>query len=171
MPAPSTVDDVVATTDVSLNSELEVIRRLNESAGRQGRRHRIVIMIELGDLREGILPGNLIRFYKQVFELPHVDVLGIGANLGCFSGSVPTVDQFTQLSLYRELLELKFEHKLPMISGGSTAVLPLFLQGGLPRAINHFRIGEALFLGSDLINGGTLEGLRYDAVLLKAENC
>ncbi|MBN2447567.1 MAG: alanine racemase [Phycisphaerae bacterium] len=169
VPAPSSVDEVVAVTNVSLNSELEVIRQINESAGQQSRKHRVVIMIELGDLREGILPGSLIRFYKQVFELPHVEVIGIGTNLGCFSGSVPTVDQFMQLALYRELLELKFEHKLPLISGGSTAVLPLLLQGSLPRAINHFRIGEALFLGTDLINGGTLEGLRSDAVLLNAE--
>ena len=169
VPTPSSVDEVAASADVSLNSELAVIRALNEAAGKHGKVHRIVIMIELGDLREGILPGSLVRFYRQVFDLPHVEVLGIGANLGCFSGSVPTIDQFTQLALYRELLELKFDRKLPMISAGSTAVLPLLQQGVLPRGINHFRIGEALFLGSDLINGGTLNGLRSDVVLLKAE--
>jgi predicted amino acid racemase len=165
----SSVKEVASLADVSLNSEIEVIKILNEEAKRLNKIHRIIIMIELGDLREGILPGSLTRFYEQVFELPNIEVIGIGANLGCLAGAVPNVDQFTQLSLYRELLELKFQRKLPMISGGSSSVLPLFLEGGLPKAINHFRIGEAIFLGTDLVNGGTLPGLRDDVVLLEAE--
>ncbi|MCK4656235.1 MAG: alanine racemase, partial [candidate division Zixibacteria bacterium] len=134
----SSVKEVANLADVSLNSEIEVIKILNEEAERLNKIHRIIIMIELGDLREGILPGSLTRFYEQVFELPNIEVIGIGANLGCLAGAVPNVDQFTQLSLYRELLELKFRRKLPMISGGSSSVLPLLLEGTLPKAINHF---------------------------------
>lgn len=169
VPDLTSVSEVVRLTDVSLNSEIRIIEALNEEARRLGRMHGVVIMIELGDLREGILPGSLIDFYKYVFELSHIEVKGIGANLGCLAGAVPTVDQFMQLALYRELLELKFEHPLPLISAGSSAVLPLLVSGQLPRAINHFRIGEAIFLGNDLINGGQLPGLRGDAVVLEAE--
>lgn len=169
LPHLSIVPDVVALADVSLNSEIEVIRRLDAEARRRNRLHRIIIMIELGDLREGILPGHLVQFYKQVFELPNIEVLGIGANLGCLAGAVPNIDQFMQLILYRELLELKFGHTLPLISAGSSAVLPLVLDGKLPGAINHFRIGESLFLGTDLISGGVLSGLRDDVVTLEAE--
>ncbi len=169
VPDPSSVDEVAALADVSLNSEIEIIRALNARAKELGYIHRVVIMIELGDLREGILPGTLVEFYEEIFELSNIDCVGIGANLGCLSGAVPNVDQFMQLALYRELLELKFHRKLPMISAGSTAVLPLLLDRALPKAINHFRIGEAIFLGTDLINGGTLPGLRDDAVLLEAE--
>jgi predicted amino acid racemase len=165
----SSVARVARFSDVSLNSEIEVIRSLNMEAKKLDRIHKIIIMIELGDLREGILPGSLVKFYERIFELPHIEVLGIGANLGCLAGAVPNVDQFTQLVLYRELLELKFHRKLPMISAGSSAVLPLLLEGNLPRAINHFRIGEAIFLGTDLVNGGTLPQLRNDVVLLEAE--
>ncbi|MBN1423767.1 alanine racemase [Candidatus Fermentibacteria bacterium] len=165
----SSVAKVARFADVSLNSEVEVIRSLNDEAKKLDRIHKIIIMIELGDLREGILPGSLVKFYERVFELPNVEVLGIGANLGCLAGAVPNVDQFTQLALYRELLELKFHRKLPMISAGSSAVLPLLLEGKLPRAINHFRIGEAIFLGTDLVNGGSLPTLRNDVVLLDAE--
>jgi len=126
-------------------------------------------MIELGDLREGILPGSLMDFYKHVFQLSHIDVKGIGANLGCLAGAVPTVDQFMQLVLYRELLELKFQHRLPLISAGTSAALSLVLERQLPKAINHFRIGEAIFLGTDLVKGGILPGLRGDAIVLEAE--
>ncbi|MFH2055368.1 MAG: alanine racemase [bacterium] len=169
VPDLSAVGDVARWADVSLNSEHEVITALNEAARKLGKIHKVIIMIELGDLREGILPGTLVDFYQRVFELDHIEVIGVGANLGCLAGVVPNVDQFMQLILYRELLELKFGHKLPLISAGSSVVLPLLLEGQLPRAINHFRIGEAIFLGTDLVNGGTLEGLRDDVYLLRAE--
>ena len=161
--------DVVRLTEVSLNSEIQIIESLNDQARKQDKMHGVIIMIELGDLREGILPGSLIDFYKYVFQFPNIDVKGIGANLGCMAGAVPTVDQFMQLVLYRELLELKFQHSLPLISAGSSSVLPLVLKKQLPRAINHFRIGESIFLGTDLINGGILPGLRGDAIVLEAE--
>ena len=168
-PHLTAVPSIVELADVSLNSELKIIGALNDEAGRQGKLHRVIIMIELGDLREGILPGSLVSFYHKVFELEHTEVLGIGSNLGCLSGAVPNVDQLMQLVLYRELLELKFGKRLQMISAGSSAVLPLLLEGRVPRPINHFRIGEAIFLGTDLVNGGFLEGLRTDAVTLSAE--
>ncbi|MEA3409870.1 MAG: alanine racemase [Candidatus Eisenbacteria bacterium] len=168
-PHSSAIDDVVRLSDVSLNTELEIIRELDEEAGRQGVVHRVVIMIELGDLREGILPGKLPQTYKQIFELPNTSVIGIGANLGCLGGVVPSVDQLMQLVLYRELLELKFDRKLELISAGSSSSLSLLVDGSLPKQINHFRVGESLFLGTNLILGGTLEGLRGDAVRLEAE--
>jgi predicted amino acid racemase len=163
------VRSVVEVSDVSLNSELRVIDEIDRVAAELGKIHHIIIMIELGDLREGILPGSLIEFYNHVFKLDHVEVLGIGANLGCLAGVIPTVDQMMQLVLYRELLQLKFNHSLHLISAGSSAVLPMLLEGRVPRPINHFRIGESVYLGSDLIHGGLLAGLRDDAFTLEAE--
>lgn len=169
LPHLSAVQAIVELADVSLNSEREIIQALNAEARRQNKMHRIIVMIELGDLREGILPGSLVAYYRDIVQLSNVTMVGIGANLGCLAGAVPSVDQLTQLSLYRELLELKFERELAMISAGSSAVLPLLLRGGVPQVCNHFRIGEAAFLGTDLVYGGTLPGLRADAVTLDAE--
>ena len=168
-PHSSALDDVVRLCDVSLNSELQIVKELDKEARVQERIHRVIVMIELGDLREGILPGKLLHTYDEIFELPNIEVIGIGANLGCLGGVVPSVDQFMQLALYRELLELKFERKLPLISAGSSSSLPLLLEGKLPKQINHFRVGESIFLGTDLIHGGTLVGLRDDVVRLDAE--
>lgn len=169
VPHLSSVGDVARVAGVSLNSETMTIKALSQEASRQGKKHRIIIMIELGDLREGILPGSLVRFYEEVFDLPHLEVLGIGSNLGCISGQIPTVDQYMQLVLYRELLELKFGRRLPLISAGSSVALRMMLDGQLPKAINHFRIGESLFLGNDLISGEPLPGLRTDTIVLEAE--
>jgi ornithine racemase len=168
LPHLPAIGEIISLADVSLNSEIKIIKALNEEARIQEKVHRIIVMIELGDLREGILPGSLINFYEQIFELTNIEVLGIGANVGCLSGAIPNIDQLTQLTLYRELLELKFDRKLPVISAGSSAVLPLLQEGKVPKSINHFRIGEAVFLGTDLVNGGTLKGLRNDAITLEA---
>ncbi|MBN2360983.1 MAG: alanine racemase, partial [Deltaproteobacteria bacterium] len=169
VPNLASIGEVARRSGISLNSETRTIEALNAEAARHGQTHRIIIMIELGDLREGILPGSLIRFYEQVFELPHIAVVGIGSNFGCISGQVPTVDQYMQLVLYRELLELKFGHKLPFISAGSSVSLPMLLDKQLPKSINHFRIGESLFLGNNLISGAPLPGLRTDTVVLETE--
>ncbi|MBN2587053.1 MAG: alanine racemase [Candidatus Fermentibacteraceae bacterium] len=168
-PSQSQLKEVVSLTDVSLNTELGTVKKLNRTAAEMGMVHRVILMIELGDLREGILPGALVKLYNEVFQLDSIEVLGIGANLGCFSGTVPSVDQLMQLILYRELLELKFQKDLPVISAGSSVVLPFLLEGQVPSAINHFRVGEAILLGTDLINGGTIFGLRDDAFILEAE--
>ncbi len=169
LPNLSELDSIIELSDVSLNSELRIIKELNKRAGEFGKTHRVIIMIELGDLREGILPGNLVEFYKNVFDLENIEVLGIGANVGCLAGMVPSIDQLMQLILYKELLELKFNKKLSVISAGSSALLPLLLEGKVPKAINHFRIGESVLLGTDLINGKLLDGLRNDVFTLRAE--
>ncbi len=169
LPHYPALEKVVRLADVSLNTEFEIIEALNQEAVRQDKIHRIIIMIELGDLREGVLPGSLIPLYERVFELSNIEVLGIGSNLGCLSGAVPNLDQFSQLAMFRELLQLKFKRPLPLISGGTSAVIPMLRDGILPKAINHFRVGESVFLGTDLINGDWLAGLRHDAVTLDVE--
>ena len=169
LPHLSAVTEVVRHANVSLNSEMEIIEALGREAIAQDKPHHIVIMIELGDLREGILPGSLIKFYEAVFEVPGVKVKGVGAQVGCLAGAVPNIDQVAQLLLYRELLELKFQRKLPIISAGSSNFLPLLLEGKIPRGVNHYRIGESLFLGTDLVSGGTIPGFRDDVVTLEAE--
>ncbi|MCB1187921.1 alanine racemase [bacterium] len=169
LPHFSAIPEIVERCEVSLNSEIDIIEAINLEARRQGRMHRIIIMIELGDLREGILPGSLVEFYEHVFSLSNIEVLGIGSNLGCLSGAVPSVEQMMQLALYRELLELKFKHPLPMISAGSSAWLPMLPEGRVPKEMNHFRIGESVFLGTDLISGGCLPDLHDDAITLEGE--
>lgn len=168
-PALSQIHRVVASCTGSLNSEMPTIQALNEEAARQRKRHCIIIMIELGELREGVLPRNLVRFYEAVLAMENIEVMGIGTNIGCLHGSVPTVDQFMQLVLYRELLELKFKVDLPWISAGTSVSIPAMLKGQLPKEINHCRIGETLFLGNDLASKETLKDLRSDVFELKTE--
>ena len=105
------VGKMVEFADVSLNSELETIRWISEEAVRQGKKHKIIIMVETGDLREGVMGEQLLDFYSQVFNLPNIEVIGLGTNLNCLNGVMPSTDKLIQLALYKQIIELKFNKK------------------------------------------------------------
>lgn len=169
-PAPKkSIPDIIKFADVSFETELDIIRLLSAEAVRQQKIHKIIIMIEMGDLREGVMGEELINFYAQVFELPGISVIGLGANFNCLHGVMPTQDKLIQLSLYTQIIEAKFNRKIPWISGGTSVTIPLLFTHQLPKGINHFRIGEALFFGLNLFTGETFEGMHHDVFELSAE--
>ncbi|MGC9314606.1 MAG: alanine racemase [bacterium] len=167
-PAHDSVTTVVKNADISFNSAYETIEKLSEEAGKLGKTHRVLIMIEMGELREGILRENLVEFYKKTFELPNIHVNGIGTNLGCMYGVEPNYDKLIQLSLYKELLECKFGHEIALISGCSSITLPLVSRGKIPRLTNHFRIGEAAFFGTSPLNNKKFRNLSTTAFEYRA---
>lgn len=167
-PHISEADEIVRSSHVSLNTELDALHALDRAAGKQGRTHHAVVMVELGELREGVLPSALVPFVRQANEMEHVEIIGIGANLGCLSGTVPTIEQLSPLPLYSRLLEHELGRRLPLVSAGTSVVLSALQQGNVPEGINHYRIGEAAFLGTDLIHGGLLDEL-HGVVTLEAE--
>lgn len=168
-PAKKSIRSIVLYSDISLNTEIETIFLLNEEAKRHDKIHKIILMIELGELREGIMGDDLIDFYKHVFELKHIEVVGIGTNLTCMNGILPNSDKLIQLSLYKQLIEAKFNRKIDFISGGSSVTIPLISLQILPKAINHFRIGEALFMGTTPFDNLPFENLKTDLFELNTE--
>lgn len=155
--------------DVSFETELDTIRMLSEEAVRQNKIHKIIIMVEMGDLREGVMGDDLISFYEKVFDLPGTSVIGLGANFNCLHGVMPTKDKLVQLSLYKQLIEATFNKKIPWVSGGTSVTIPLLFNHQLPNSINHFRVGEALFFGLNLFTGETFEGMHDDVFELETE--
>ncbi len=146
-PAEIYADEVVKYADISLNSSLSTIETLNKAAKNQNKIHQIIIMIELGELREGVAREEILDFYERVFNLSNIEIIGIGSNLGCMYGVEPTYDKLMQLSLYKELISAKFNKELKYVSGGTSITLPLLENKIVPKEINHFRIGEAVFFG------------------------
>ncbi|MDX1617376.1 MAG: alanine/ornithine racemase family PLP-dependent enzyme [Balneolaceae bacterium] len=168
-PPKDILESVVRYADVSLNTELSTLHALSEEAKRQGKTHKVIIMIEMGDLREGVMRDDLIDFYEKVFELPHVEVIGLGTNLNCMHGVMPDEDKLIQLALYKNIIELRFDRTIPLVSGGTTVTIPLLLQDRLPKGINHFRVGEALFFGKNLFTGGTIDGMHEGVMELYSQ--
>jgi len=168
-PAKRAISSVVKYADISMNTEIETIKLLSEEARKQNKTHGIIIMIELGELREGILGEHFLQFYANVFKLDHIKVVGIGTNLSCLYGVLPNHDKLIQLSLYEQLIEARFNKQIPYVSGGSSVTIPLILKKLLPKAINHFRVGETLFLGTDVYNDTTLKHMNPDVFRLYGE--
>ena len=168
-PPKRSIKSVVKYADVSFNSESRTIQMLSEEAVRQKKIHKVTIMIELGDLREGIMGSNLISFYEKVFNLPNIEVVAIGANLNCLHGVMPSQDKLVIMSLYKRLIEATFNKKIPFVSGGTSVTLPLLFKKQVPQAVNHFRIGETLFFGNNLVTGNRIKGMKEDVFRLYTE--
>ena len=168
-PAKRSIEKIVRYADISFNTEIYTIQLLSDEAVKQKKIHKIIIMIEMGDLREGVMGEELIAFYGTILQMPNIEISGIGTNLNCLSGVMPTQDKLIQLSLYKQLIEAKFNISIPFVSGGTSVAIPLILKNANPLAVNHFRIGEALFFGKDLFTGDTIEGMHNDVFKLYAE--
>ena len=162
-PAKMYADDIIKYADISLNSSFTTIIALNNSAKKLNKIHQIIIMVELGELREGIKRTELMSFYEKVFKLSNIDIIGIGSNLGCMYGVEPTYDKLLQLSLYKELISAKFNKNLKYVSGGTSITLPLIEKKSVPKDINHFRIGEAIFFGVSPLDNKQFKELSIDA--------
>lgn len=161
-PSKRYISSIVEFADISLNTEIETIKLLSKEAKKQNKTHQIIIMIELGELREGIMRENIVEFYSKIFELENIRVVGIGTNLTCLNGVLPNQDKLIQLGLYKQLIELKFGKKIPYVSGGSSVTIPLVLDGILPKDVNHFRVGETLFLGTDVYHNTPYDNMEHE---------
>jgi predicted amino acid racemase/arginase family enzyme len=140
-------EDVVRNVDVSLQSELATMREISRVAERLGRVHDIILMVDLGDLREGIWPSDLLATVEQVMELKGIRIAGIGTNLTCFGAIVPTEDNLNQLIGHAYKVERLTGSHLDFVSGGNSSSLPLLLAGRMPKGVNNLRIGEAILQG------------------------
>ncbi len=123
----------------------------------------------LGEVGEGVMGDDLLDFYGKVFELPNISIVGIGTNLNCLNGIMPSQDKMVQLALYKQLIEVKFNRKIPWVSGGTTVAVPMLIKHQIPNSINHFRIGEALYFGKDIFTDGIIKGMRSDVFQLFTE--
>ncbi len=168
-PAKRSISRVVQYADVSFNSEYDTIKMLSVESVKQKKLHKVIIMIEMGDLREGILGENVIDFYSRVFELPGIKIVGLGTNLNCLHGVMPSQDKLIQLSLYKQLIEAKFNREIPWVSGGTSVTIPLLLKNMRPMGINHFRVGEILYFGLNLFTMKKVKGMKDDVFKLHAE--
>lgn len=168
-PAKRYISSVIKYADASFNTEFETIKMLSDEAVKQNKTHKVIIMIELGELREGVMREEFIGFCEQVFKLPNIEIAGLGTNLTCMYGVLPSQDKLLQLCLYEQLIEAKFNKIIPYITGGTSVTIPLIFKGLLPKGVNHFRVGETLFLGTDVYNNEPNIEMHQDVFKLYAE--
>jgi len=168
-PIPSQIEDVVRYTDISLNSELSVIKALSKSAVKQDTTHKLILMVELGDLGEGIMPSDLQNTVRAVIELDGIKLVGIGTNLACLGGIKPDEEKMGYLSSIARDVEEKFGLTLEYVSGGNSANYSWFISTEDVGRINNLRLGESIYLGCETLYRKTIPGLFTDAFTLVTE--
>ncbi len=169
LPAISRAPEVVSLADVSLNSEIETLRALDSAAGQRGINHGAVIMIDVGDLREGVWPDDVEAIGGQLAELSNIDVVGVGTNLACYGGVIPGRENMDELLSARGILEAALGRRVPMVSAGNSANWTMLEGGELPAEVNNLRLGEVIFLGNESVYRRRIEGMYGDVFTLKAE--
>ena len=174
IPGLTELPDVVALCETSLQSEWPTLLALEEECLRQNKIHRVIVMTDLGDLREGFWDKKeLVDVCERVErDLPHVQLAGIGVNLTCYGSTKPTPEKMNELVGLARQVEQRIGRKLEIVSGGATSSFTLVHWGTMPAGVNHLRIGEAILLGKDLqVDWGIrdMDYLRMDALTLRAE--
>ncbi|MFZ3579262.1 alanine/ornithine racemase family PLP-dependent enzyme [Virgibacillus sp. DJP39] len=168
-PALSEAEAVIQYVDISLNTELFVIKKLAEIAVGKDKIHQIILMIEMGDLREGILPEQLIVFIEEVLKLSGVIIVGIGANFACFGGVKPNEKNMHYLSELSRMVDVKFSLPLLYVSGGNSANYNWFMDSPNVGSINNLRLGESIYLGRETLDRKVIPGLFTDAFIFVSE--
>jgi predicted amino acid racemase len=169
LPMISEADEVVALSDISLNSEYSTVCALSQAAQRQNKKHQILLMAELGDLREGVMLSDLPELARRVMKLPGLQLAGLGVNFNCYGGIIPDEDNLGKLTKIAHQIERTFDIKLSILSGGNSGSIYLMSESRLPPEINHLRIGEALLLGRETSFGQRLPGMYQDVIILKTQ--
>jgi len=169
LPALSEVDEIVHLTQVSLNSQVETIRALSRAAQAQDLIHRVILMIEAGDRREGVMPEKAMPIARDILGLPNIELIGVGANVSCIGGVQPSWENTQIIVDVAEDIERRLGVPMQVISGGHTSSLFLLGCGEMPPRVNQLRIGEGILLGIDPGNEHPLPALYQDAFKIIAE--
>lgn len=170
VPAAEEAEEVVRWADASVQSQIETIRVISDEALRQGRVHPILLMLDVGDLREGVFGEEQLReIAPQIKACPGVELVGLGTNVGCYGSVLPSVENMGALVRARDLLNGEWGFQIRTLSAGGTCCLKLLEDGTMPEGVNQLRVGEAVMCGEDTTGHRFLEGCHPDAFQIAAQ--
>lgn len=168
-PMLSEIPELVELTDLSLVSERITLERINEYCTAHDEPYSVILMAEIGDLREGSDEEEIIQLAQCVEMMPHVHLAGIGANLSCYGNILPSCTNMGDLIKKAELVQGALGRELEIVSGGNSSSLYMLREGTLPSAVNNLRCGESIMLGRLPCYEEDIEELQQDTAILEAE--
>ncbi|MCI2062227.1 MAG: alanine/ornithine racemase family PLP-dependent enzyme [Eubacteriaceae bacterium] len=172
VPMLSEAADVIAYADVSLNSDKAVMKALSEEAEAAGKTHQVILMADIGDLREGFWGSDELCDAAEYAEsLPGIELAGIGTNIGCYGSLMATAEKLQELVDLGKDAEARIGRRLDYISGGATSSFMRVLDGTIPVGINQLRMGEGILLARDWqeLYGLDMPYMNMDVFTLEAE--
>ena len=169
IPMISEAIEVVKYSDTSLNSEIATIMALSHAAKELNKTHNIILMVDLGDLREGVLMEDVATTVKKILKIDNIKLIGLGTNLTCYGGVIPDRENLGKLIKLKLDVETIFGLSLSVISGGNSSSLYMVMDDTMPEEINQLRIGESIVLGRETAYGKAVPNCYEDAFILKGE--
>ncbi len=170
IPMISELEDVIKYSDISFNSELKTIKALNEICESKNIIHNIVLMFDLGDLREGYFyEEDLFNNIENIQKFENIKIVGIATNLTCYGAIIPSEINTGRLVEIAKNVENKFGLNLEIVSGGNSSSLDLMMNDNMPKGVTNLRIGESIVLGRETAYGKNIEGAYQDAFKLVCE--
>lgn len=159
----------VFLSDQIMVTELKAAQSLSEAGRTLDRVAEMLLMMEMGDGREGVTQPEFSRILTEINQLKFAKIVGLSANVGCSFGTAPTREQLLSLAKLARQAEEILGRKLPVLSGGNSGCLPLLAEGCIPKEINQLRLGESILLGHETVRYRPIPGLVADAFILEAE--
>lgn len=166
-PTPALAGETVRLADVSLASEIATVEALDAAAALLGRRHGIIAMVDLGDLREGLMPADVPAFLEDVQRMPHIRLAGLGTSLTCYGAVVPSEENLGELVSLAADAARQVGREL-IVSGGMSSSIELAVAGRMPAGITNLRIGESILLGVSTVTREPILDMHTDAITLAA---
>ncbi len=168
-PGFSSLEDLVKNVDVSLQTDISTINRISEIAEKYNKKHSIILLVELGDLREGIPKDQFLSVVQSSMNLNGIEVAGIGTTLTCLSGAMPTIENLGELLKINEQIKTELGVSFPIVAGGGSNVLPMVIDNSIPDGINELHVGESIVLGTNVLTREYIPGFNIDTFKLVAE--
>lgn len=169
LPMISQAGEVVKLADASLVSELSTCRALSDAAVEAGSVHSVILMVDVGDLREGVWPDRAVETAGEILSMPGLKLMGVGTNLTCYGAVLPSPENLGLLVSVASDIESAYGVKLGVISGGNSSSIKLMLEGKIPSGVNMLRLGESMTIGKETADGTLIPGLHDDVFTLEAE--
>jgi len=170
IPMLSEVQDTVMFSTLSLNSEYKTIEALNEAATKYHKIHDILLMVDVGDLREGYFnPNNLYAEIEKIKQLRHIRLRGVGANSTCIGATIPSPSTYNQLADIQHHLIHHYGIPCDILSAGNSSAYYMIENHTMPSFVTNLRIGELILFGNETSFGKKYEYMHSDNFILEVE--
>ncbi|WP_412031350.1 alanine/ornithine racemase family PLP-dependent enzyme [Metamycoplasma buccale] len=169
LPQIEEIPKLVELCDSSLNGDLTIIKKISEYSLKNNKIHQVILMVDMGDRREGVLPEDALKTAGEIIKLKGVKLIGIGCNFGCYGARVPSKEAMNKFIDIKRNIEKTYGIKLFHISGGNSLSLHMVWENTMPEEVNFLRMGFAMIFGTEDMYRKTIPGMYRDTFRCEAE--
>jgi len=169
-PSSREVVDTVGGADVMFVSDVYHVEVLSNAATATGQTKQVLLMIDVGNGREGVRPGDAATVVKRCLSAPGLELIGLGTSVGCLGGYRVGIDDLhTLIDVAKEVCALTGWQARCLSAGSGTMLLDLVRSGQMPPMITQLRIGAALLVGERPPTKEAFPFLHQDAFVFRGE--